>query len=82
MSTDQSRERLTLNDLHGRATVTVEEAGELMGVSRGLAYAAARRGDLPTHRLGHRIVVPTHALLRDVLAVPADRVAQLLEPAP
>lgn len=73
---------ITLNDLHGRATVTVEEAGELMGVSRGLAYAAARRGELPTLTLGRRIVVPTHALLRDVLAVPADHVTELLAPLP
>lgn len=78
MSTSESRERLTLNDLHGRLTVTVEEAGDLMGVSRGSAYAAARRGDLPTLNLGRRIVVPTHALLLDVLAVPAERVAELL----
>jgi excisionase family DNA binding protein len=43
-------------------TLTVEEAGRLLGVSRGLAYAAARDGSLPTVRLGRRLLVPRHAL--------------------
>lgn len=46
-----------------RLTLTVEEAAELLGVSRGLAYEAARRGDLPVIRLGRRLVVPTARLL-------------------
>ena len=41
-----------------RATLTVEEAGQLLGISRGSAYAAARDGSLPTVRLGRRLVVP------------------------
>jgi excisionase family DNA binding protein len=44
-------------------TMTVEEAAELLGVSRGLAYEAARRGELPTIRLGRRLLVPTARLL-------------------
>jgi excisionase family DNA binding protein len=46
-----------------RLTLTVEEAAELLGVSRGLAYEAARRGDLPVIRLGRRLLVPTARLL-------------------
>lgn len=45
-------------------TLTVEEAGRLLGIGRSLAYAAARDGSLPTIRLGKRILVPTAALLR------------------
>jgi excisionase family DNA binding protein len=45
-------------------TLTVEEAGQIMGVGRSLAYAAARDGSLPTIRLGKRILVPTASLLR------------------
>ena len=45
-------------------TLTVEEAGKLLGIGRSLAYAAARDGSLPTIRLGKRILVPTAALLR------------------
>ena len=43
-------------------TLTVEEAGRLLGVSRGLAYAAARDGSLPTVRLGRRLLVPRRRL--------------------
>jgi len=43
-------------------TVSVEEAGSLLGISRGLAYRLAASGQLPTLRLGRRIVVPKPAL--------------------
>lgn len=46
-----------------RATLTVDEAAALCGVSRGTAYEAIRRGDLPHLRLGRRIVVPRARLL-------------------
>ena len=45
-------------------TLTVEEAGRLLGIGRSLAYAAAKDGSLPTIRIGKRILVPTAALLR------------------
>jgi excisionase family DNA binding protein len=45
-------------------TLTVEQAAQLLGISRGLAYQAARDGDLPTIRLGRRLLVPRHALER------------------
>jgi excisionase family DNA binding protein len=44
-------------------TLTVDQAAELLGVSRGLAYESARRGELPTIRLGRRLLVPTARLL-------------------
>ena len=45
-------------------TLTVEQAGRLLGVSRGLAYQAARDGSLPTVRIGRRLIVPRAALER------------------
>jgi excisionase family DNA binding protein len=45
-----------------RLTITVEEAGRLLGVSRASAYRAAREGTLPAIRLGHRLVVPVEGL--------------------
>ncbi len=45
------------------ATMSVEDAGELLGISRRSAYRAAARGELPTLRLGRRLVVPTPKLL-------------------
>ena len=54
---------LTLDDLDGRVTLTVEETALLLGVGRSVAYEAARRGELPSRRLGRRVVVPVPALL-------------------
>jgi excisionase family DNA binding protein len=44
-------------------TMSVEDAARLLGISRGLAYEAARRGDLPVIRLGRRLLVPRARLL-------------------
>jgi excisionase family DNA binding protein len=45
-----------------RLTLSVEEAGKLLGISRALAYRMARTGRLPTVRFGNRIVVPKKAI--------------------
>lgn len=45
-----------------RLAISVEEAARLLGISRGLAYALVNRGEIPSLRLGRRIVVPLHAL--------------------
>ncbi|PZS21499.1 MAG: hypothetical protein DLM54_04335 [Acidimicrobiales bacterium] len=42
--------------------LTVEEAGRLLGISRGLAYEMVARRRLPHLRLGRRIVIPRAAL--------------------
>ena len=47
-----------------RLTYNVEEAGRLLGISRASAFEAARRGDLPTIRVGKRLLVPKRALER------------------
>ena len=44
--------------------MTVEEAARQLGISRGSAYAAARRGELPAIRINRRIVVPRVAFQR------------------
>lgn len=43
--------------------MSVEEAARLLGISRGLAYESARRGQLPTIRIGRRLLVPRARLL-------------------
>ncbi len=53
-----------LDAFEGRLTVTVEEAAGVLGLGRSAAYEAARRGDIPTRRLGRRIVVPVPLLLQ------------------
>jgi len=45
-------------------TVSVEEAGRILGCSKNSAYEAARRGELPIIRLGRKIRVPKVALQR------------------
>jgi excisionase family DNA binding protein len=45
-----------------RLALSVEEAGALLGISRDLAYDLVARGDLPSARLGRRLVVPRRAL--------------------
>jgi excisionase family DNA binding protein len=42
--------------------LSVEEAGALIGISRDLAYDLVARGELPSVRLGRRLVVPRRAL--------------------
>lgn len=46
-----------------RATITVEQAASLLGIGRSAAYDAARRGQLPTRRVGRRLFVPVPAFL-------------------
>jgi excisionase family DNA binding protein len=53
-----------LDDWRDRSTVTIEEAAPIIGVSRGSAYAAAQSGEIPTLRIGRRLVVPVAALRR------------------
>ena len=43
-------------------TLSVEQAGKILGISRGAAYAYAKDGSLPTIRLGSRLLVPKAAL--------------------
>lgn len=47
-----------------KLTVTVEEAAQLLGISRGLAYEMVRQKKLPALRFGRRLVVPRGALER------------------
>lgn len=53
-----------MSDHQCSATMTVEEAGQLLGISRRSAYRAAAAGHLPVIRLGRRILIPTAKLQR------------------
>jgi hypothetical protein len=50
--------------LLAKPTITVPEAGAILGVSRNPAYEAAGRGDFPTIKVGRSIKVPTAPLRR------------------
>ena len=46
-----------------RTTISVEEAAKYLGIGRAAAYLAVKNGELPSLRLGSRILVPVRALL-------------------
>jgi excisionase family DNA binding protein len=48
----------------GRKTISVEEAGKRLGISRNTAYEAARKGQIPTLRIGRLLLVPEAAFER------------------
>jgi excisionase family DNA binding protein len=45
-------------------TMTVPEAGRVLGISRNAAYSAARKGEIPTIKIGKLLLVPVVALER------------------
>ena len=47
-----------------RQTLTVAEAARLLGIGRNTAYEAIRRRQIPSVRIGKRILVPLAALER------------------
>lgn len=61
---------MDIEDIRGRATLTIMEVAKLLGIGRGNAYEAARRGEIPTLRIGRRLVVPVPALLRHLQGPP------------
>lgn len=63
MHNPTATKRLTLPSLDGRPTLTVEETASLLGLGRSAAYEAIRRGEIPSRRLGRRLLVPVPALL-------------------
>ncbi len=46
------------------SVLTVEEARKLLRLSRGLMYEAIRTGQIPSVRIGRRILIPRIALDR------------------
>jgi excisionase family DNA binding protein len=58
------RERGIAVSMPPRLTLTVEEAAATLGISRAFAYEAVRRGDIPSIRIGRRVLVPQAALAR------------------
>lgn len=47
-------------------TLTVEQAAKLLGIGRSTAYELVHTGDIPSLRLGRRIVVPTCQLAKQL----------------
>jgi excisionase family DNA binding protein len=49
---------LVSKSMSDRLVYTVPEAGRLLGLGRNAAYEAAKRGDIPTIRMGRLLRVP------------------------
>jgi len=63
-----------LPDPEARPTIPLwPDTGRALGLGRGSTYAAADRGEIPTIRIGRKLVVPTAAVRRMVeLDRPSD----------
>lgn len=49
---------------HLPLTLTVEQAAQVLGVGRSAAYAAVRAGEIPSVRIGRRVLIPRAGLAR------------------
>lgn len=56
-----------------RLTCNVETAAALLGISRALAYQLVRSGEIPSLKLGRRVVVPRSALAELLDIHPGER---------
>jgi excisionase family DNA binding protein len=54
-------------------TVTVEQAAKLLGIGRSTAYELVHTGDIPSLRLGRRIVIPVERLRHLLAAASSPR---------
>lgn len=58
---------MTLHENDGslvRQTLSIVQAGAMLGIGRNQAYEAAKRGELPTIKIGKRLLVPRVQLER------------------
>ena len=55
-------EEITTQDWRSKAAISIEEAAELLGLGRNSAYNAVKRKEIPSRRIGGRILVPVAAL--------------------
>ena len=47
-----------------KEVLTIDEVAKLLGISRGSAYEGARTGQIPSIRIGRRLIVPRVAFER------------------
>ena len=52
------------NNWKEKLTLSVDETSRLLNVSRHTVYEAVRRGEVPSVKLGRRILIPRAALQR------------------
>ncbi len=77
MTTNAPSKPTSLDDVRHLGTVPVwhksrPDAAGVLGISRDLAYGMAQRGELPTIRLGRRVVVAVPVLRRMLGDLPPE----------
>lgn len=60
------------NDDEHKLAISIPAAAKPLGISRNLAYQLARSGELPSVRLGRRLIVPKIALDKILGSVSAN----------
>jgi excisionase family DNA binding protein len=63
-------QKSTASPLEARVR-TLDEVAALLRISRGSAYEAAKRKEIPTIRIGRRLLVPSDALEKLLSGTPA-----------
>jgi excisionase family DNA binding protein len=63
---------IVLPDPTERPTLTVDAVAEILGLDRKTVYAAINSGELPSLRVGRRILVPTSWLAARITPDPDD----------
>jgi hypothetical protein len=56
----------TLEDLRGLLGASPADVAPIIGLSRGACYTACQRQDIPSRRIGSRVVVDVQTLLRQM----------------
>ncbi len=65
----------TIPDAAAEPTITVKRAARVLGISDRHAYAAAERGEIPSIRVGRKVVVPTAKFLAKYDLLPEQTAA-------
>jgi excisionase family DNA binding protein len=65
---------MEMPDPRSKPTLTVDEVSSIIGCSRSSAYEAVRREQIPSLRIGRRLLIPT-AKLREMLAGESETTA-------
>jgi excisionase family DNA binding protein len=56
--------QVALDDIRALATIDVDTLALVLGIGRNAAYDAVKNGDVPSWKIGGRILIPVPALLR------------------
>lgn len=75
------RYQITLEDLQHRATVSVEQAAYLLGISRQAGYNAVERGEFEVLKVGKRVLVLARPLYNKLCGSASDLATRSFETA-